>query len=235
VAITLDGVHAYVANANDSTVSVIATASNTVVATVPVGVTPVGVAITPEAVAVTQSFYLHGNGPNDNPPTLLLDNTVPTATTAKDKDSSSLNFRGGNPWTAVGTWPAAPALAAGELTTATDLHVWLGLKNSDDQGTHFDLRAEVYQNSTLLAAGETYCVTGITRNPALAKEVVVAFGAVTPNTFNGTTDVLSLKVLTRIGTNGAGGACGGHSNAVGVRAYFDAVSRPAQFTVTFEP
>jgi hypothetical protein len=132
----------------------------------------------------------------------------------------------------IGTWSAAPPLSAGTLTTLSDLHVWLGLKNSDDQGTRFDLRAEVYKNGALVATGETFCITGVTRNPALAQEVVVAFGAFTPVAFDGSTDVLSLKVRTRIGTNGAGSFCGGHSNAVGLRLYFDAVSRPAKFDAT---
>ena len=35
-----------------------------------------------------------------------------------------------------------PHLASGSLTALSDLHVWLGLQNSDDQGTNFDLRAE---------------------------------------------------------------------------------------------
>jgi YVTN family beta-propeller protein len=47
VAITPDGSHAYVTNAVTDTVLVMATATNTVVATVPVGTEPNGVAITP--------------------------------------------------------------------------------------------------------------------------------------------------------------------------------------------
>jgi hypothetical protein len=43
--------------------------------------------------------------------------------------------------------------------------LWIGLKNSDDQGTNFDLRAEVYRNGSLVAAGQTLCITGMTRNP----------------------------------------------------------------------
>jgi len=39
--------------------------------------------------------------------------------------------------------------------------VWIGLKNSDDVGTRFDLRAEVYQNgTTLIATGELDSVWG---------------------------------------------------------------------------
>ena len=51
VAFTPDGTHAYVANVNSSIVSVIATATNTVVATVTVD-SPVAVAITPDGTKV---------------------------------------------------------------------------------------------------------------------------------------------------------------------------------------
>ena len=84
-----------------------------------------------------------------------------------------------------------------------------------------------------MASGETYCIEGVTRNPDLAKEAIVVFSPFSPAAFNGTTDVLSLRILTRIGTNGSGGFCGGHSNAVGLRLYFDAVSRPSRFGGTF--
>jgi len=177
----------------------------------------------------TFSFYLHGAGSTNNPPILFLDQTAPTVTTAKFRDSAALNFSGGNLWKEIGAWPAAPA--TGVMTALSDLRVWLGLKNSDDQGTRFDLRAEIYKNGTLVAAGETYCIQGVTRNPDLAKEVTVSFAPAAPVIFNG--DELSLKVLTRIGTNGAGAFCGGHSNAVGLRLYFDASSRPSRFGATF--
>ncbi|KJY41006.1 hypothetical protein VR41_14150, partial [Streptomyces sp. NRRL B-1568] len=48
VAITPDGLHAYVANEGSNDVSVISTATNTVTATITVGATPFGVAITPD-------------------------------------------------------------------------------------------------------------------------------------------------------------------------------------------
>lgn len=179
-------------------------------------------------------IYLHGTGPDNNPPTLFLDNIVPGAANAKFKDSSGVNFNGGNPWKDIGTWAANPTLSAGTLTTLNELHVWLGLKNSDDQGTKFDLRAEIYKNGTLIASGETYCITNLTRNAAQAKEATVSFGSFSPDSFNGTSDVLALKIQTRIGTDGAGNFCGGHSNAVGLRLYFDATSRPARFNAGFE-
>jgi predicted extracellular nuclease len=181
------------------------------------------------------TVYLHGTGSANNPSTLFLDNTAPTATIEKYKDSASIKFSGGNVWKEVGTWPAAPTLSQGTLIALSNLHAWLGLKNSDDQGTRFDLRVEVYKNAALVASGESYCITGVTRNPNQAKEVVLSFGSFPPTAFNGTTDVLSLKVLTRIGTNGSGAFCGGHSNAVGLRLYFDAVHRPSRFDTTIDP
>jgi hypothetical protein len=172
-------------------------------------------------------FFLDASGVN-----LFLNSVVPTSTAAQFKDSAAIRFSGGNPWTAIGTWTGPPAGASQTLTDLHDLRVWIGLKNSDDIGTRFDLRAEIYKNSTLLAAGETYCITGVTRNPSLAKEVTVAFGSIPDEGF-GVTDVISLKVFTRIGTTG-GALCGGHSNAVGLRLYFDSVSRPSRFSGAFE-
>ena len=56
------------------------------------------------------AFYLHGTGPNANPPILFLDNTAPTATTEKYRDSSGVNFSGGNPWK-KNEPPAGPSAA----------------------------------------------------------------------------------------------------------------------------
>ncbi len=46
------------------------------------------------------------------------------------------------------------------LGTAGPATIWIGLKNSDDVGTSFDLRAEVYVNSALAGSGEAYEVWG---------------------------------------------------------------------------
>jgi hypothetical protein len=182
-------------------------------------------------------FFLHGTGANNNPSTLFLNNTPPSGTTAKFKDSAGLNFSGGNPWTDIGTWLADPAISSGTLSNLGTLYVWLGIKNSDDQGTQFDLRADVLKNGAVIASGQTRCVTGITRNAAKAKLVGVSFGPFPPVTLDGTTDELSLRVLTRIGTNADDTKCqgpgGSHNNAVGLRLYFDAVTRASRFNVMF--
>jgi PKD repeat protein len=178
-------------------------------------------------------FYLHGEGAYANPATLSVDDTQPIDPTAKYKDSPSVNFSRGNPWAEAGTWTVTPAFWFGELISLTDLHVWLGLKNSDDQGTAFDVQAELYKNGVLVATGLSRNVTGITRNPSLAKEAAVPFDSFAPTMLDGATDVLTLKLLARIGTHPDGTKAPGHANAVGLRLYFDAPSRPAAFTAQF--
>src|SRR5258706_11532431 len=189
--------------------------------------------LTPTQTITATNLYLHGTGTTANPATLFLDSTVPTTTTTKYKDSTGINFSSGNAWKEVGTWTAAASQTSGQLTSLSDLHVWLGLKNSDDQGTRFDLRAEVYRNGVLISSGQTLCITDITRNETQAKEAVVSFGTFNPISMNGTTDSLSVKILTRVGTNTSRALCGGHGSAVGLRLYFDSTTRPAKFsTVT---
>ncbi len=65
LAVTPDGAFVYVTNAGDGTVSVIATSTNTVVATVPVGPNPFGIAIanlsTPFAVFVLDNLNISNN------------------------------------------------------------------------------------------------------------------------------------------------------------------------------
>jgi hypothetical protein len=175
--------------------------------------------------------YFHGTGNNANPPTLSLNTTAPTGTTAKYRDSPSINFNNGNVWQSAGTWLGAASLTTTTISSLGDVHLWLGLKNSDDVGARFDVRVEAYKNGTLFASGETRCVQSLASGANNAKEVVVAFDAFTAMTFNGSSDVLSIKQLTRVGTNATGGLCGGHSNAVGIRSYFDASNRATTFTL----
>lgn len=128
--------------------------------------------------------------------------------------------------------------AMDEVTSLSPAMLWIGLKNSDDQGTQFDLRTEVYISDTLVAEGETRCITGVTRNPSKAKEVSVEFGPISDGVF-ASGDGLALRVLTRIGTNPDDTKCSGpggsHNNAVGLRLYYDAVSRPSRFGAEIAP
>jgi len=188
-----------------------------------------------QAASPASKVYLHGSGGTANPPTLSLDGIAPTSATAKYQDSAGVDFNNGNLWVPIGTWTAQPALTPGTLSSLSDLQAWVGLKNSDDIGTQFDLRAEVLKNGTAIAAGVARCLTGITRNPALAKEVAVTFDPFSAVEFDGATDTLSLRLLTRVGTNPDGTKCpgpgGSHNNARGLRLYFDATTRASQFGV----
>ncbi|HEX9190382.1 MAG TPA: hypothetical protein VGB87_25115, partial [Vicinamibacteria bacterium] len=129
---------------------------------------------------------------------------------------------------------AGGAPCPGGLDSLGALTVWGGLKSSDDQGTAFDVRAEVRVDGVLVAEGEARCVTGLTRNPSRARPVEVTFPALSPGGTAGDGE-LSLTVLARVGTDGAGGRCSGpgatHASAVGLRVYFDSLSRPSRFGV----
>ncbi len=117
--------------------------------------------------------------------------------------------------------------------TLSPVHAWVGLKNNDDQGTRFDLRAQVWQNGSVVASGLTRCVNGVTRNPSLAKEVVVGWDPSSPVPAG----EFALVLSTRIGTNPDETKCtpgpgGSHSSAVGLRVYYDSTDRPSRFDMT---
>ena len=128
--------------------------------------------------------------------------------------------------------------AAGTLTALSPAHLWIGLKSSDDQATQFDLRVEFLRNGTPVASGLKRCITGVTRNPDLAREAVASFDPFTPVVVTAG-DVLSLRVSTRIGTNANDTKCAGpggsHNSAVGLRLYYDSASRASRFDATITP
>src|SRR4029077_10615670 len=81
---------AYVTNSEDNTVSVIDTATNTVVATVPVGVNPYGIAITPDR---TRAYTANGfTG---------ADNTVSVIDTASNTVVATVTVTNGPSWEAT--------------------------------------------------------------------------------------------------------------------------------------
>jgi hypothetical protein len=124
------------------------------------------------------------------------------------------------------------------LTALSPVSLSIGLKNSDDQGAQFDVRVEILKNDVPVAAGLHRCVTGVTRNPANATEVLVTFDPISPLLME-SGDVLKLRVSARIGTNLDGTKClgpgGSHNSATGLRLYYGSVSRPSGFDVTITP
>lgn len=180
----------------------------------------------------TTTFYFHGPGSRNDPPTYFLDAVAPTGTIAKQKDSGNLRFNNNNPWSAIGTWDTASNLTSGALTSLSNLQLWLGLKKSTDTGTNFDLLIEIKKNGVVVASSQLYCLTGITGSPA---EVMPAIGSFAPVSFNGTSDTLSVSLSARLGTDGNGASCGGKTSSSGLRVYFDSVGNPTQFDSMWMP
>lgn len=56
------------------------------------------------------------------------------------------------------TWEYAGPIPENRLTALAPAKVWVGLKNSDDVGIKFDLKAEVYVGTTLAGTSEIYSV-----------------------------------------------------------------------------
>jgi len=166
-------------------------------------------------------FYLdRGAGGN-----LLLTEITPTSTTAKFTDSPALSRSNGNAWKKIGAWDGVINRHC-PVEEVSDLQVWLGLRNSDDQGTRFDLKAEFMVGDTVIATGETDCITGVGRNPALAKEVVVSFGPADMALLPG---FVTLVLSARIGTG-----CPGHASASGLRVYYGSAARDSSFDIHFQ-
>jgi len=79
--------------------------------------------------------------------------------------------------------------------------VWLGLKNSDDVGTNFDVRAEVLRNGGVVGTGEIANVSGGSSgfNNAVLRAIDIALSGGVPIVSG---DTLSIRVSMRIGATG---------------------------------
>jgi uncharacterized repeat protein (TIGR03803 family) len=87
--------------------------------------------------------------------------------------------------------PPPPPLAVGPAVA------WIGLKNSDDIGTSFDLLAEVFQDAVLVASGQLSGVPGVGSGFNNARLRTIAL---TPGTVNsGTT--LRIRLSVRVAAN----------------------------------
>ena len=194
-------------------------------------------------IAPSVIFYLHFNPtppppPPQNPPNpLVLVTTPPAGSVAKFLDSPALKRTGTYPYpyTLIGEWDDGYVgnIVGCILEAVSPLHVWLGLRNSDDQGTNFDLKADVLFTSNapgsptvIVASTEKLCIKGLTRNPALAQEIISGFP---PPLHVAGDGEFSLTLSARI----ASPACGGHANATGLRVYYDSADRDSRFDVEF--
>ncbi len=116
------------------------------------------------------------------------------------------------------------------ITALSPVHAWVSLKNSDDQGTKFDVLAELQKNGTTIETGLLRCVSGIGRAATPGTEVIVPWTFVPATVDKG--DVLSLKVSTRIGTITETTKCAGKNSAVGLRLYYDSAAQASSLGAT---
>jgi hypothetical protein len=179
------------------------------------------VVVAPVAVTLHLDRDAHGH--------LILTDSPPAAIAAPYADSSALSRSKGNPWRPIGTWQTVAGTFGQSLAEIQNLEVWSGLRNSDDQGTSFDLRAEISIGGTVIASGEAICLRELTRNPARAKAATIELDLHTPR--DPAEGDLALTLSARIGT----GTCPGHASATGLRFYYGSALRDSRFGVGFEP
>ena len=124
-------------------------------------------------------------------------------------------------------FPSALTIAqsCNQLTALGPAQIWLGLKNSDDVGTKFDLRAEVLKNGVVIGSGQLDGVPGGSSgfNNAVLRTINVALSGpvdVCPG------DTLSLKLSVRIAANVAG-----HRSGT-ARLWFNDSAANSQFSTT---
>lgn len=112
-----------------------------------------------------------------------------------------------------------------QLTTLNPAKIWIGLKNSDDVGVKFDLKAEVYANDVLVSSGETDSVVAGSSGFNNAKLDTISFDSFTPVDFPSGTS-LSMKLYVRNACSGSG-----HNSGTSRLWYNDSVAN-SQFGAT---
>lgn len=124
-------------------------------------------------------------------------------------------------------FPASLTIApsCNQLTALGPAQAWLGLKNSDDVGTKFDLRAEVSRNGVVIGSGQFDGVSGGSSgfNNAVLRTINLALSApvdVCPG------DTLSMKLSVRIAADVAG-----HRSGT-ARLWFNDSAANSQFSTT---
>jgi hypothetical protein len=90
----------------------------------------------------------------------------------------------------------------GTPVAASSAGIWLGLKNSDDVGTKFDVLVEVLKNGAVVGTGQLNAVPGGSSgfNNAVLRTVAVAMGTTHYETGN----VLAIRVSVRIAVGVSG-------------------------------
>jgi hypothetical protein len=116
-----------------------------------------------------------------------------------DIDDIAFNNITNTPFTLIVPQPAH------DLSALSDAKVWIGLKNSDDVGTKFDLMAEVLVNGVVVGTGETDNVPGGSSGFNNAVQRTIALALTAPGTngvCSGNTLAIRLSVRIAVGVSG---------------------------------
>lgn len=111
------------------------------------------------------------------------------------------------------------------LTALGPARVWVGLKNSDDVGIRFDLRAEVYRDATLVGSGVSASVVGGSSGFNNAKLDAIPMTPDDGVTFS-PGDTLKIKLLIRNACVGSG------KNSGSARLWFNDSVANSRFDAT---
>jgi hypothetical protein len=122
-----------------------------------------------------------------------------------------------------------------QLTAVGPALLWVGLKNSDNTGSAYDLRVELARNGEPVTAGLTRCLSGLARGPASVSIGFDSFPAVSAKSG----DVFSLKVSNRQGTNPDDTKCkvpgATQTTAVGLRLFYDSADHASGLDAAISP
>lgn len=89
-----------------------------------------------------------------------------------------------------------------QLSSLSPAKVWIGLKNSDDVGTKFDLKAEAYRDGMLISTGQLNSFTGGSSGFANAHLATIPFDPFSPFVVPSGTE-LKIQVLVRNACTGS--------------------------------
>lgn len=134
---------------------------------------------------------------------------------------------------AIGGLPASgadtveEALVTKQLSSLDPAKIWVGLKNIDDVGIKFDLKAEVYKDGVLVTSGQVNSVDGGNTGFNNAVLSTIPFDSFSPLDFP-VGSSLSIKLSAR-------NACTGSAvNSGKARLWFDSSSADSQFGAVFD-
>ena len=111
------------------------------------------------------------------------------------------------------------------LSSIGPVQVWVGLKNSDDVGIKFDLKAEVYKNGVLIGSGQLNSVAGGSSGINNAKLNSIPLNLDGPVSISAG-DVLSINLYVRNAAVGSG------KNSGTARLWFNDAQANSNFGIT---